>query len=116
MQHGSSEEEDSSEEEARSAQDRRREEADRQEDRRGKAQTSCEEKVTGEGAGAIAPAPALPARSNPGAARQSAYPEPSNLFLKRIDRSMSAAYRPRRLGSAMIVAVKSRPARPRSRH
>jgi hypothetical protein len=29
---------------------------------------------------------------------------------------MSAAYRPRRLGSAMIVAVKSRPARPRSRH
>jgi hypothetical protein len=59
MQHGSSEEETSSEEEARGPQDRGSEEADGQEDRHGKAQTSCQEKVAGEGAGAIAPAPAL---------------------------------------------------------
>jgi len=78
MQHGSSEEETSSEK-ARGAQERCGEEADRQEDRRGKAQTSCEEEeVAGEGAGATVPR-ACPSRQ-PSAARKRAYPQAFQIF------------------------------------
>jgi hypothetical protein len=96
MQHGSSEEETSSEK-ARGAQERCGEEADRQEDRRGKAQTSCEEEeeVAGEGAGATVPR-ACPSRQ-PSAARKRAYPQAFQIFSALTAHPLSVGCR---LGSA----------------
>jgi hypothetical protein len=91
MQHGSSEEETSSEK-ARGAQERCGEEADRQEDRRGKAQTSCEEEeeVAGEGAGASPPRlPFSPAERR----AQGAYPQAFRIFSALTAHSLSLACR-----------------------